>query len=120
MCAWTADLPTSSEQWYEDEYIPEMMVRHSQKVLLSEMVETPLDKDVEGVATRDAPWKSLAIYEGDSVQNMTDALYDESNHPPTKGLLKGARFDVRTYEEVKRWQSGDWNGGPFPSPILAI
>lgn len=119
LCAWAADLPASSEQWYEDEYIPEMMSRHSRRALLSDIIETPLDKDLEGVATKDAPWKTLTIYDIDDVQKMTDATYDENNHPPTDGPLRGARFDVRTYEEIKRWQSGEWNGGPsFPSRLM--
>ncbi|KAH6616895.1 hypothetical protein C7974DRAFT_53882 [Boeremia exigua] len=110
LCVWAADLPESSEQWYEDEFIPEMMSRHSDRVLLSEIVETPLDKDLEGVATNDAPWKSMAVYEVDDVQKSTEATYDESNHPAMDGPLKGSRFDVRTYELIKVWQGDEqWN-----------
>ncbi|KAJ4406043.1 hypothetical protein N0V91_004928 [Didymella pomorum] len=111
LCVWAADLPESSEQWYEDEYIPEMLSRHSDRVLLAETVKTPLDKQFEGIGTRDAAFKSLAVYEVAEVQKIIDATYDESNHPVMDGPLCGTRFDVRPYELVKSWQSDEeWNG----------
>ncbi|KAF9693534.1 hypothetical protein EKO04_008110 [Ascochyta lentis] len=103
LCVWIADLPVSSEQWYEDEYIPKMMSSRSQRVLLSKSVEIPLDKDLE----RDTPGKSLAIYEIEDIQKAVHARHDATNHP---AMLEGSQFEVRTYEEVKRWQQGDWNG----------
>jgi hypothetical protein len=123
LCVWSADLTDASEQWYENEYIPSLVSRHSDRVLLSEIVATPLDKDLEGVATNDASWKHLAVYEFDDVQKMQDATYDESNHPSMEGPLKGSRFDVRTYQEIKTWQNDEeWNGGttsPTPRDTVA-
>lgn len=111
LCIWATDLPESSEQWYEDEYIPEMLSRHSARALLAETIETPLDKEFEGVGTRDAACKSLAVYEIEEVQKIIDATYDESNHPVMDGPLQGTRFDVRPYELIKSWQSDEeWNG----------
>lgn len=112
LCVWAADLPESSEQWYEDEYIPEMLSRHSDRVLLAETITTPLDKQFEGIGTREAAFKSLAVYEIADVQKIIEATYDESNHPVMDGPLRGTRFDVRPYELVKSWQSDEeWNGG---------
>jgi len=112
LCVWAANLPESSEQWYEDEYIPEMLSRHSDRVLLAETIKTPLDKQLEGIGTRDAAFKSLAVYEIAEVQKIIDATYDESNHPVMDGPLHGTRFDVRPYQLLKSWQSdGEWNGG---------
>jgi hypothetical protein len=112
LCVWAADLPESSEQWYENEYIPEMLSRHSDRVLLAETIATPLDKQFEGIGTRDAAFKSLVVYEVAEVQKIIDATYDESNHPVMDGPLRGTRFDVRPYELLKSWQSDEeWNGG---------
>lgn len=112
LCVWVADLPETSEQWYEDEFIPEMLSRHSHRVLLAETIETPLDKEFEGVGTRDAAFNSLAVYEVKDVQKIIDATYDESNQPVMQGPLQGTRFDVKPYELIKSWQSDEeWNGG---------
>ncbi|KAJ4308932.1 hypothetical protein N0V94_009155 [Neodidymelliopsis sp. IMI 364377] len=90
-----------------------MVSQHSDRVLLSEMIKTPLDKDLEGAATNDASWKHLAVYEFDDVQKMEEAAYDESNYPSMEGQLKGSRFDVRTYQEIETWQNDEeWNGDP--------
>ena len=98
-----------------------MLSRHSERVLLSEVVETPLDKDLEGVATRDAVWQSMAMYEVRDVDTMINAIYDESNHPSMAGPLQGSRFDVRTYEEVKSWKSDEeWDGGMSSPSISAV
>jgi hypothetical protein len=116
LCVWAADLPKTSEQWYEDEYIPEMLSRHSDRALLAEIVETPLDQEFNGVGTNDAVFSSLAIYEVADVQKITDATYDESNHPAMVGPLQETRFDVRPYELIKSWQSDEeWNGGKLAS-----
>ncbi|KAJ4341945.1 hypothetical protein N0V95_007070 [Ascochyta clinopodiicola] len=76
------------------------------RVLLSETVETPLDKDLE----KDAPWKSLAVYDIDDVQTAAYPEYDKNDGSQ---MLKGVKFDVKTYEELKRWQHGPWDGDLF-------
>ena len=114
ICTWAANIPQSSEQWYEDVYIPSTASKLAQHVLHCEVVEVGLDDEVGGVGEREAPWKWLTVYEMEDAGKATDATYDQSNHPPMTGELKSARFDVRTYEEVKRWQQGDWEGGMQP------
>lgn len=113
LCVWVADLPDSSKQWYEDKYIPEMMSRHSNRVLASDIIETGLDAELEGVANRDAAWKSIAVYEVENAQETLNGIHDKSNHPCTFGEpLQSTRFDIRAYEEIRRWQEDDeWNGG---------
>lgn len=112
LCVWAADLPESSEAWYEDEYVPEMLSRHSDRAILSEIISTPLDKEFEGVGTRDATFKSLAVYEAAEVQKITEAIYDVDNHPEMGGPLWSTRFDVRPYDLIHSWQSDEgWNGG---------
>lgn len=116
ICTWAANIPESSEQWYEDEYIPSMADKLAQHVLHCEVVETGLDDDVDGVGSNEAPWKWLTVYEVDSADKATADAYDTSNHPTMTGGLEKARFDVRTYEEVKRWQQGGWEGGTQTLP----
>ncbi|OSS51944.1 hypothetical protein B5807_03633 [Epicoccum nigrum] len=112
LCVWVTDMPSAAEQWYEDEYIPQMMSRYSTRVLLGDYIGTPLDEELNGVATRDADWKSFAVYEVEDVQTASDATYDASNQPLTADHpMQGSRFDVRPYEELKRWQNdAEWNG----------
>lgn len=88
-----------------------MASKLSQHALHCELVETGLDEEVEGVGEREAPWTWLTVYEMEDAQKATESMYDEDNHAPMTGELEHARFDVRTYEEVKRWQQGDWHGG---------
>lgn len=87
-----------------------MASKLAQHALHCEFVDTGLDEDVGGVGTQEVPWKSLTVYEMEDANKATDATYDQSNHADMDGDLKKARFDVRTYEEVKRWQRGDWKG----------
>lgn len=109
LCVWAANIPEPSETWYEDNYIPSMTKKLSEQTLHCELVESGLDNEVEGVGEREAPWKWLTIYEMEDARKATEATYDESNHVAMTGPLAQARFDVRTYEEVKRWQK-DWDG----------
>lgn len=111
LCTWAADVPQTSKQWYEDEYITAMADKFAQHAVHCELVDTGLDGDVDGIGTQEASWKWLTVYEMDDVNEATDATYDQSNHPSMTGGLESARFDVRTYEEMKRWQAGDWDGG---------
>lgn len=115
LCTWAANISESAEQWYEENYIPSMTSKLAQHALHCELVETGLDDEVDGVGGREAPWKWLTVYEMEDAQKATEALYDPDNHAPMTGELEKARFDVRTYEEVERWQQGDWNGGMYTS-----
>ncbi|KAJ8117080.1 hypothetical protein OPT61_g1636 [Boeremia exigua] len=110
LCVWAANIPESSEQWYEDEYIPEMTTKLAQHTLHCEVVEVGLDDEADGVGEREAPWKWLTVYEMEDAAKATEATYDKSNHAEMTGPLAQARFDVRTYDEVKRWQHKDWDG----------
>lgn len=118
-------MPEASEQWYEDEYIPKMAAKHAQHAVHCELVEVGLDDEVDGVGDREAPWKWLTVYETDSADAATDATYDRKNHVPMTGPMSNARFDVRVYEEEKRWQQSDWDGSMClrcfpPLPILTL
>lgn len=88
-----------------------MASKLAQHVLHCELVEIGLDDEVDGVGEREAPWKWLTVYEVDNADKATDPTYDTSNHISMTGAMSNAKFDVRTYEEVKRWQQGDWEGG---------
>lgn len=111
LCAWAANISEASEGWYEEEYIPSMTAKLAQHTLHCELVETGLDNELDGVGEREAPWKWLTVYEMEDAVKATESMYDESNHASMTGDLARARFDVRTYEEMKRWQQGDWQGG---------
>ncbi|KAJ4355258.1 hypothetical protein N0V95_003088 [Ascochyta clinopodiicola] len=87
-----------------------MASKLAQHALHCELVETGLDNEVDGVGTQEAPWKWLTLYEVDDAVKATAATYDRSNHPEMTDGLEHARFDVRTYEELKRWQADDWEG----------
>ncbi|KAJ4987056.1 hypothetical protein SVAN01_07472 [Stagonosporopsis vannaccii] len=110
LCVWAANIPQASEGWYEDNYIPSMTKKLSQQTVHCELVEVGLDVEVGGVGEREAPWKWLTLYEMENTRKATESTYDESNHAVLTGPLAQARFDVRTYEEVKRWQKNDWDG----------
>lgn len=110
LCVWAANVPNSSEQQYEDEYIPGITSKLAQQALHCELVETGLDDEVDGVGTREAPWKWLTVYEMDNADQAIQHTYDKSNHIAMTGPMLNARFDVRTYEEVKRWQQTGWDG----------
>ncbi|OSS52741.1 hypothetical protein B5807_02892 [Epicoccum nigrum] len=110
LCTWAANVPEASEQWYEENYIPAMTSKLSQQSLHCEVNETGLDTELDGVGEREAPWKWLTVYEMEDTVSAAEAMYDESNHPAMTGGLELARFDVRLYEEIQRWQQGDWQG----------
>ena len=119
LCTWAANVPQSSEQWYQDEYIPSMASRLAQHALHCEVVENGLDEDVDGVGTQEAPWEWLTMYEMEDTDKATDAACDQSNHPSMAGGLSSARFDIRAYEEVQRWQQGDWEGGMLDLQLMS-
>jgi hypothetical protein len=113
LCAWAANVPNASEGWYEGEYIPSMASKLAQHALHCELVEVGLDDEVDGVGEREAPCKWLTVYEMDNADKATDSTYDKSNHISMTGPMANARFDVRTYEEVGRWQEGAWDGSTW-------
>ena len=111
LCVWAANVPEASEQWYEETYIPAMTTKLCEQSLHCEVNETGLDTELDGVGGREAPWKWLTVYEIEDAAQLAKEMYDESNHPAMTGGLEHTRFDVRLYDEIKRWQQGDWDGG---------
>lgn len=120
VCTWAASIPSSSEPWYEDEYVPSIASKFCFQALHCEVVESGIDDDVGGIGTREAPWKWFTVYETENVNEAMDATYEENNQPAMHGPLKDTRFDIRTYEEVKRWQAGDWEGGMLLLQVCEI
>ncbi|KAF3038745.1 hypothetical protein E8E11_002084 [Didymella keratinophila] len=121
LCTWAANIPQASEEWYEGEYIPSMASKLAQHALHCELVEVGLDDEVDGVGEREAPWKWLTVYEIDNTDKATDSTYDKSNHISITGSMAKARFDVRTYEEVGRWQEGgEWDGSHADIASVAV
>lgn len=108
MVVW-ANLPDEALEWYEDDYLPEMTALHSSSTLHCEVTSTGLD--AEPIGHLDAPWELMAVYEVADVQKMSRDTYSKDNHPPENSLLANARFDVRTYREIRKWGAEDWDGG---------
>ncbi|KAF1926950.1 uncharacterized protein M421DRAFT_422183 [Didymella exigua CBS 183.55] len=97
-----------------------MASKLAQHALHCELVEVGLDNEVDGVGEREASWKLLTVYEMDNADQATDSTYDKSNHIDMTGPMSNARFDVRTYEEVKRWQQVDWDGNHADIVSVAV
>jgi hypothetical protein len=111
LCVW-ANIPDDAMDWYENEYIPAMRTKHSIHTLQCNL--TPSGFEGDPIGQLDAPWPLFAVYEVPEVEKATQACYDMHNHPPEEmlsGQLKDAQFDVRTYRELRRWESEDWDGG---------
>ncbi|KAL6704944.1 hypothetical protein ACN47E_007489 [Coniothyrium glycines] len=105
-----ANIPSDATEWYEDNYIQAMRDKWAVHALHCE--ETPNGMENEPIGKLDCPWKLMTVYEVDVLSDVTACLYDTSNHPPEdlfSGILKGARFDVRTYREIHRLQDEDWD-----------
>jgi hypothetical protein len=88
-----------------------MTAKLAQHALHCEVTETGLEEEVAGVGIKDTPWKWLTVYEIENADKSTDAMYNQSNHPTMTEGMEEASFDIRAYEEIKRWQAGDWEGG---------
>lgn len=113
LCVW-ANLPDEALEWYEDEYIPDMRTQNAIHALHCERTTNGFEEDPIGQS--DLPWPLCTIYEVKDVQKATAGVYDKRNYPPDElrsGPLAKARFDVRTYRELKRWQSEGWNGSTY-------
>lgn len=115
-----ANLPENAMDWYENEYIPDMRAQNSKHTLHCELTESGFEGTPIGEL--DAPWPLVSVYEVEEVQKATAACYNKRNHPSEDmlaGPLAKARFDTRTYQEIKRWQEEDWDGGTIPSVVLS-
>lgn len=113
ICVW-ANLPEDEQTvgWYEENYIPLMRERNASYALHSELMKSGFEG--EPIGQLDAPWPLCTIYEISNIEAATNGLYDKANHPSDdlrSGTLSQARFDVRTYKELRKWQSEDWDEG---------
>jgi hypothetical protein len=111
LCVW-ANLPDDALDWYENEYLPDMREQNAIHTLHCELTQSGFEGDPIGQL--DSPWPLYAVYEVKEIRKATDACYDKRNHPSDDmlaGPLAQARFDTRTYRELKRWQSEEWDGG---------
>lgn len=116
LCVWV-NLPDDARAWYEDTHIPEMRARNATHALHCELTESGFGGDPTGKL--DAPWPLCTVYEIEKIEKATADCYDKANHPSDKlldGPVADARFDVRTYRELKRWQDDEWNGGKKDLP----
>lgn len=107
LCVW-ANLPEGSIDWYENHYVPDMCTQNAIHTLHCE--KTSNGMETEAIGKLDSPWDLFTVYEMAHVKKATEGVYNERNHP-SDNMREDARFDVRTYREVKRWQDEDWDGG---------
>lgn len=110
LCCW-ANLPEESAEWYENEYIPSMRNPNAAHSIHCEVTASGMEN--EPVGKLDSPWPWMTVYEIRDIAQSNKATEQAAKNPGEevkKGLLKGARFDVRTYRELKRWQEEDWEG----------
>jgi hypothetical protein len=111
LCVW-ANLPDDVVEWYEEEFLPDMREKNSIHTIHCEL--TPSGFEGEPIGKLDAPWSLLSVYEVPDIKFATQSCYDMANRPSEEmltGPLKDARFDTRTYRELKRWESKEWDGG---------
>lgn len=118
-CVW-ANIPDSALDWYENECITTM-------VSASKFIEHALHCEVtcsgmegEAIGKLDSPWRWLAVYEASDLENASNHATwnpDRLKELAAEANLHGARFDVRTYMEEKRWQMKDWDGGKRLSTV---
>jgi hypothetical protein len=117
LCVW-AKLPDDAINWYENEWMPLKRKLHAIHTLHCEL--TPSGFEGEPIGHLDSPWPLCAVYEIDDVEKVSEQCYDTQYHPPAEllsGLLAEARFDIRSYNEVKTWQADDWDGGMSPGKV---
>ena len=111
LCVW-ANLPDEANDWYLNHYIPAICNGDDNHVhvLHCDLAESGMEGQAVGVL--DSPWRQFTVYEERDVKTSTESTYDKKNHPPDAlrpGPLQQARFDVRTYREIKRWQQDGWD-----------
>ncbi|KAF1835902.1 hypothetical protein BDW02DRAFT_261431 [Decorospora gaudefroyi] len=106
-CCW-ASIPEDAIEWWENDFIP-ARTKNAIYSLHCEFTENGMDEDPVG--RLDAPWPHMTIYETADVNTATKTTYDKSHHPSDDmlaGPLKDARFDIRTYRELMKWQAEGW------------
>jgi hypothetical protein len=111
LCVW-ANLPDESIEYYEDEFVPEMRAKNAVHAMHCERTTSGFEGDAAG--NLDSPWPLCTVYEVKDIKTATESCYDKGNLPSKEllaGPLKKARFEARTYREVRKWQSKDWSGG---------
>ena len=110
VCAW-ANIPEDATDWYENKYIPEASSK-ALHALHCEITSNGLDN--EPIGHLDSPWGLMTVYECRDISQLTTENYRRQN-PPSEDLLAGplhnARFDIRTYRELKEWRMNGWDGG---------
>lgn len=110
LCCW-ANLPEEAAEWYEDEYIPHMRNPNAAHSIHCEVTASGMEN--EPVGKLDSPWPWMTVYEIRDIalsNKNTERAAKNPGEEVENGRLKTARFDVRTYRELKRWQEEDWEG----------
>jgi hypothetical protein len=112
LCVW-AKLPEDALEWYEHEFVPDMREKNSKCTLHCELTTSGLEG--EPIGQLDAPWPLMAVYDIKEIAVATKDCYDKARNHPSAELLTGrlaeARFDTRTYKEVRTWQKEGWDEG---------
>jgi hypothetical protein len=111
LCVWAADTPASSEQWYENEHIPQMISDSSHGAVFGEWIEIPLEKELERGAFTDVPCKWFTLYEQSDPKIIIDEIQSQVNLTSQPVLIQDATFDIRSYEELNKYQDKNWEGG---------
>ncbi|KAI0576516.1 hypothetical protein Alg215_07446 [Pyrenophora tritici-repentis] len=121
MCCW-ANVNKEAAKWYEEEWVPRMRNPNIAHSIHCEVTASGMEN--EPVGKLDSPWPYMTIYEVSNVDQANKDMADKTYSPPDNvlaGALKEARFDVRTYREVKRWQDEEWEGeggsGKMSGPV---
>jgi hypothetical protein len=106
-----AKLPENAIDWYENEYLPDMRAQFAIHTLHCEITQTGLEG--ETIGKLDAPWPLCTVYEVEDTAEAREKCFDTRNHPPAHLFTEKAAeycFDVRTYKELGKWQSEEWDG----------
>lgn len=124
LCTW-ANLPEDVSEWYENEYLENGLLVDCHHAIHCEVTASGMEN--EPVGRLDAPWPYLTVLEVEDIKlasKQTDEALHNLPEAVTNGPLKRVHFDVRTYEEIKRWQDDDWEGmggdGKKGSPDKAV
>jgi hypothetical protein len=111
LVAW-AKLPDDHIDWWENEFIPDRRERNAVHALHCERTVSGFEGDAAGQLDSPSPW--VTIYEMTDTATATRSAYDKENLPTDEqmaGPLAAARLDIRTYRELKKWPSEEWDGG---------
>jgi hypothetical protein len=113
ICVW-ALVPDEKLAWYEGKFVPGMREKTNSATLHCELTETGFG--AEPIGKLDSPWPLCTIYYFDDIHTAKEGIYDKSNYPADdlmKDSLASARFDTKTFRELKTWQAEDWDGGEY-------